>query len=84
MGESQNDPPWWPEIEKRQVRGTLTPPPPRQTPIYIDIYPLFYTPLSNSSWLHSTALRYMRSVHLGAYMWCNGPNRVKKGSKWVP
>ena len=29
------------------------------------------------------ALRYVRSVQLGAYMWRNGLNWVKMGSKWA-
>ena len=36
MKKTPNNPPWWPEIEKRRVHGSLTPPP-RQTPIYIHI-----------------------------------------------
>ena len=54
-------------------------PPPIQPP-YIHthtyIYPLIYTPLPNSRWLHHTALKYARRVQFGAYMW-------HKGLKWV-
>ena len=46
-----------------------------------NIYPVIYTPLPNSTRLHNTALRYMRIVKLGAYMWPNGLNWVKTGSK---
>ena len=42
------------------------------------MYPLIYTPLPNSRWLHHTALRYVRRVQLGAYMWRNGLNWVKR------
>ena len=38
----------------------------------------------NSRRLHNTALRYARSVQLGAYMWQNWLNWLKMGSKWVP
>ena len=40
-------------------------------------------PLLKSSWLHKTALGYMRRVSLGTYMWRNGLKWVKKGSKWA-
>ena len=36
------------------------------------LYPLFYTPLPNSRWLHNMALRYVPRVQLGAYMWRRG------------
>ena len=38
---------------------------------------------SDSTWLHHTALRYMRRVQLGAYTWRKGLNSVKTGSKWA-
>ena len=47
------------------------------------IYPLIYTPLPNSTWLHHRALRYVRRVQLGVYMWPKGLNSVKNGSKWA-
>ena len=47
------------------------------------IYPLIYTPLPNSRWLHHTALRYVQRVQLGAYTWRKGRNSVKIGSKWA-
>ena len=47
------------------------------------IYPLIYTPLPNSTWLHHRALRYVRRVQLGAYMRLTGLNLVKRGSKWA-
>ena len=50
-------------------------------PLYI--YPLIYTPFPNSRWLHHTALRYMRRVQLGAYMWREGLDSIKAGSKWA-
>ena len=51
--------------------------------IYIYISPLIYTPLPNSRLLHHTALRYVRRVQLGAYMWRKGLKWVKTGSKWA-
>ena len=51
--------------------------------MYVYIYPLIYTPLPNSMWLCPMALRYVRSVQLGAYMWQKGLNSVKTGSKWA-
>ena len=54
------------------------------TYIYIYVYiPLIYTPLPNSRYLHHTALRYVRRVQLGAYMWGKGLSSVKTGSKWA-
>ena len=50
--------------------------------IYVCV-PLIYTPLPNSTWLHHTALRYVRKVQHGAYMWLKGLNSVKTGSKWA-
>ena len=50
---------------------------------YTCIYPLIYTPLLNSRWLHNKALRYVRSVQLGAYMWRNWLKWVKMGLKWA-
>ena len=50
---------------------------------YMYIYPLIYTPLPNSVWLHDThvtALRYVRSVQLGAYVWLDGLNWIQMGS----
>ena len=41
--------------------------------------PLIYTPLPNSRWIHRTALRYVRRVHLGAYMWRKELHLVKTG-----
>ena len=38
----------------------------RQSSILDIPYPLIYTPLPNSSWLHNTALRYVPRVQLGA------------------
>ena len=38
-------------------------------------------PSPNSRWLHHTALRYVRRAQSGAYMWWNGLNSVKTGSK---
>ena len=38
--------------------------------------------LSNCRWLHNTALKYVNSVQLGAYMWRNGlkrENRLQEG-----
>ena len=51
--------------------------------IYIYIYPPIYTPLPNSRWLRHTALRYVRRVELGAYMWLKALNAVKTASKWA-
>ena len=50
--------------------------------IYIYIYPPIYTPLPNSRWLHHPALRHVRKVQRGAYMWQKGLNSIKTGSKW--
>ena len=47
------------------------------------IYPLIDTPLPNSRWLHHTALRCVRRVQLGAYMWGKGLKSIKSGSKWA-
>ena len=52
-----------------------------QTHIYI--YPPIYTPLPNSRWLHHTAVRYVRRGQRGAYMWWQGLNSIKTGSKWA-
>ena len=49
--------------------------------IYIYIYPLIYTPLPTTRWLHHAALRYVRRAQSGAYMWWKGLNSVKTGSK---
>ena len=46
-------------------------------------YPLTYTPLPDSRWLHHTALRYVRRVQLRAYTWRKGLNLIKTGSKWA-
>ena len=51
--------------------------------IYIYIYSLIYTPLPDSRWLHHRALRYVRRVQLGAYMWRKGLNSVPTDSKWA-
>ena len=51
--------------------------------IYIYIYPLIYTPLPNYRWLHHTALRCVRRVQLGAYMWRKGLKSIETGSKWA-
>ena len=51
--------------------------------INIHTYPLIYTPLPNSMWLHHRALRYVRRVQLGVYMWLKGLSSVKTGSKWA-
>ena len=51
--------------------------------IYIYIYPLIYTPLPNSRWLHHTALRCVRRVQLGAYMWWKALKSIKTGPKWA-
>ena len=74
-------------MQKPQLVDGLIPPPPPpvKTPIYI--YPLIYTPLPNSTWLHHThvtALRYVTSVQLGAYMCLDGLNLVKMGSTRTP
>ena len=47
------------------------------------IHPLIYTPVPNSMWLHNTPVRYARNVQLGAFMWLDGLNWVKIGSKWA-
>ena len=47
------------------------------------IYPLIYTPLPNSRWLHHTGLRYLRRVQLGAHMWRKELHWVKTGSNWA-
>ena len=47
------------------------------------IYPLIYTPLPNFRWLYNIAVRYVRSVKLGAYMWENWAHLVKKGFQWA-
>ena len=47
------------------------------------IYPLIYTSLPNSRWLHHTALSYVRRVPFGTYMWRQGLNSVKTGSTWA-
>ena len=47
------------------------------------MYPLIYTPLPNSRSLHHTALRYVRSVKLGAYMCRKGLHWVKERLKWA-
>ena len=47
------------------------------------VYPLIYTPLPDSRWLHHTALRYVRRAQFVAYMWRKGLNPVKMGSKWA-
>ena len=69
------------------VRGlwALRPPPPSPTPIYINrnIYPLIYSPLPNSTWLHHTALRCVRRVQRGAYLWRKGLKSIKTGLKWA-
>ena len=64
----------------RQVFFGFDPPPPREN---AHIYSLIYTPLPNCMWLHHTALRYVRSVQLGPYMWRKGLSWVKPGSKWA-
>ena len=38
------------------------------------MYLLICTPFPNSAWLYNVALKYVRSVQLGAYMWPNGRN----------
>ena len=51
--------------------------------VCVCVYPLIYTPLPNSRWLHHMALRCVRRVQLGAYMWRKGLKSIKTGSKWV-
>ena len=43
------------------------------------LYPLIYTPLPYSRWLHHMALKYVRMVQLGTYMWRTGLYLVKTG-----
>ena len=67
----------------RSKMACLIPLPPQNAHIniWIHVYPLIYSPLPKSRWLHNMALRYMRSVQLGAYMWRSGLNWFER-PKW--